>query len=244
MISTVYNNNKKITIIGTAHISKKNKQQVKEIIEKETPDVVAIELDPQRFHSIINPNRKETKFKEIFRTSKPGLFITYYFLSKYQRKIAEKYNISPGDEMLQAINSAKKINAKILLADRDAQLTIQKLLKTLNFWDKIKLFTSGFSIRKDVGKDFSVDTILEEVEKKEESKKINKIMDSLMNKNKKLKKILIDERNEFIAYNIQQAVKDPEVTSIVVVIGAGHVPGVIENLDNQHINIKKILSLK
>ena len=120
----------------------------------------------------------------------------------------------------------------------------KKLLKTLNLWDKIKLFTSGFSIRKDVGKDFSIDTILEEVEKKEESKKINKIMDSLMNKNKKLKKILIDERNEFIAYNIQQAVKDPEVTSIVLVIGAGHVPGVIENLDNQHINMKKILSLK
>jgi pheromone shutdown protein TraB len=65
-----------------------------------------------------------------------------------------------------------------------------------------------------------------------------------MNKNKKLKRILIDERNEFIAYNLQQAVNDENVESIVLVVGAGHVKGIIENIDNKHINIKKILSLK
>ena len=38
-----------IILIGTAHISKRSAEQVKEIIEAEKPDTVCVELDYQRY---------------------------------------------------------------------------------------------------------------------------------------------------------------------------------------------------
>ncbi len=243
MIKTVFYEEKKITILGTAHISKKNKEQVKDVILSEKPDVVAVELDKQRFYSMMNKKKRETKFTDILRSKKPFLFLTYYVLSKFQKKIAYKFNITPGEEMLQAVHSAREVNSKILLADRDAQLTLQKLLKCLSFLEKIKIFLSGFSMKKEIG-DFSIESLLEEVEKKEESKQVNKIMNVFMKKHKKLKRILIDERDQFIAYQLQLVLKDENVNNIVLVVGAGHVQGIINNLDNKNIDIKKIVSFK
>jgi pheromone shutdown-related protein TraB len=243
MIKNIFLDGKEIIIIGTAHISKKNQEQVKDTIDSEKPDVVAVELDKNRFYGIMSKKERKIKFSDIFKSKKPGLFLVYYFLFTFQKKIAKKFNIQPGAEMIQAIKSAKENNAKLLLADRDAQLTLQKLLKTLSFRDKINLFLSGPKIKKELGDDFDINTILQETEKKEDSEKLNNIMKIFMKRHKKLKKIMIDERDQFIAYNLQQAVKDPLVNKIVCVVGAGHLPGIIENIDNKNINIKKILSL-
>ncbi|PIN67578.1 MAG: conjugal transfer protein TraB, partial [Candidatus Altarchaeum sp. CG12_big_fil_rev_8_21_14_0_65_33_22] len=43
MIERLIKNNKKITLIGTAHISKESVHEVKSTIEAEKPDVVCVE---------------------------------------------------------------------------------------------------------------------------------------------------------------------------------------------------------
>ena len=48
---------KEILLIGTAHVSKQSAQEVKEIIETEKPDSVCIELDEERYRSILNKNK-------------------------------------------------------------------------------------------------------------------------------------------------------------------------------------------
>ena len=45
-------NNKKIFLVGTAHISKSSADLVREIIEKEKPDIVCVELDQQRYKAL------------------------------------------------------------------------------------------------------------------------------------------------------------------------------------------------
>ena len=47
---------REIIVIGTAHISQKSVDVVKETIAKEEPDVVAIELDEGRYEAIKNPD--------------------------------------------------------------------------------------------------------------------------------------------------------------------------------------------
>ena len=238
-------NNKKLIIVGTAHISQKSKEQVKKTIEEERPEIVGIELDKQRFYSIMSKDRREIKFTDIFKARRPGVFFVQYFLAKYQKKIAGQFNISPGAEMIQAINSAKEIDAKILLADRDVNITLSRLLKSLNFRDKWKIFFSGFKIKKELGDDLDINKILSEVEKEdEENTQINKIMDIFMKEHKKIKKILIDERDLFICYHIQKVLEDPNVNTIVLVVGAGHMPGIIKNIENKNINIKELLVIK
>ena len=45
---------KRITIVGTAHVSKKSITEVKEVIAKEKPDSVAIELCRGRYEQLIS----------------------------------------------------------------------------------------------------------------------------------------------------------------------------------------------
>jgi len=243
MLKIIEKNNKKIIIIGTAHISSKSRDQVKEIIENERPDIVAIELDAARFYSMMSGKKNTAKLSDAFKTRKPFLFLLQYFLSKYQKKIAADFNIEPGEEMKQAAISAKLINAKLLLADRDVTITLEKLYNVLTFKEKLRLLNTGFKMRKELGDDISVQKILSEAEA-DDSMFITKIMDILEKRHKKLKQVLIDQRDEFIAYNIQQILKDENIKTIVLVVGAGHTNGIIKNLDNENIDLKEILSTK
>ncbi len=245
MINTIFYKNKKITLIGTAHISKKSQEKVKMVIDSEKPDIVGIELDRHRFHSIMNKNyKREIKFKDVFKARRPGLFIVYYFLHKFQKKIASQFNTNPGDEMVQGIISAKENNAKLVLLDRDAEFTLEKLLKNLTFRDKLRLFFSGFSTRKELGKDFDVNTLLKSVDDEKSFEKLDKLLDIFMKRHKTLKRIMIDERDQFMAYGIRKVLEDPEINSIVVVVGAGHLKGLLKEIYNENIDVKKLLSYK
>jgi len=243
MIKTIEKNGKTIIIVGTAHISRNSRDQVKQIIETEKPEIVGIELDANRFYSMMSGNKKKARLSDVLKTKKPFLFLLQFFLSKYQRKIAADFNMEPGEEMKQAAISAKTIGSKILLADRDVNITLEKLYKALTFKEKIRLLTTGFKMQKELGSDISVKKILEEAES-EDSEFIRKIMDLLERRHKTLKTILIDERDEFIAYNIQQILKDEKINKIVLVVGAGHLSGIIKNIDKEDIDIRKIMCVK
>lgn len=245
MIKTIFYNNKKIIIVGTAHISKKSKKKVKETIDLEKPDVVGIELDRKRFQSMMTKeNKREIRFKDVFKVKKPGLFLVYYVLQKFQKKIASKFDTTPGEEMMQGVISAQENKSKLLLLDRDAEFTLSKLLKNLTFKDKFRLFFGGFNTRKELGKDFDVNTILKSVDDEESGEKINKLLEIFMKRHKTLKRIMIDERDQFMAYGIRKILEQEDVNSIVVVVGAGHVQGMSKEIFNENIDVKKLLSYK
>ncbi len=48
---------KEYILIGTAHVSKQSAEQVKEVIQKEMPDSVCIELDKQRYESVVHDSK-------------------------------------------------------------------------------------------------------------------------------------------------------------------------------------------
>lgn len=241
MIKEIIFNEKKITFVGTAHISKTNALQVNEIILNQRPDIVCVELDRDRFYSLINKDKiKKPKITAIFKSKKPSVFLLSYILSGIQRKIGKKYNIDPGEEMLSAITSAKEVNAKIALIDRDINITLLKLTKNLTFKEKFKILFSGFFVPKKELKKINVDSLLKEVEEgKENSDMIEQILQIFTEQHKKLKEILIDQRDQYMAYQLQNMPGE----NIVVVVGAGHVNGIINNLNNKEIDIKKILTI-
>ncbi len=230
---------KKITIVGTAHVSKKSVEEVKETILEEQPDVVGIELDRGRLIGLLDKSKKETKFKDVLKNKDLFFSIVLYFLSKYQKKIGKKMNSEPGKEMLVAINSAKEINAKILLLDRNINITFKKLFKKIGFFGFFKIiFISIFKSKKNT---VDINKLLNDVEKGTINEKtIEEIMSFLSKNFKTIKEILIDERDEFMAYNIKRF----DFENMVVVVGAGHVNGIIKNLYNDNIDVKKILSLR
>jgi len=240
MIKEINFNNKQIIIVGTAHVSSKSAEQVRNIVLGKKPTAVCVELDYNRLHGLLNKDKQnKPKLKHFFKTKNKSVFLLTYILGGLQKGIAKKLNITPGEEMLSAIDSAKEIGAKIYLVDRDINITLQKLLKRLTFGEKIKLIFSGLFIPKKELKKININKLMSEVETEEEkSEIIEEIMKLFTKRHKKFKEILIDERDQFIAYQLQ---KIPE-ENIVLVVGAGHMDGIINNL-NKEINLRKILTI-
>ena len=129
-IKTVKYKDKTIHIIPTAHVSIISAKEVKEAIETIKPDSVCIELDSDRYESLNNPNKwLETDIFEIVKKNKAGYMMANLLLSSYQKRIAKQLNTTAGQEMIQAIESAKEIDAEIVLVDRKIQTTFTRIYR-------------------------------------------------------------------------------------------------------------------
>jgi len=217
---------KEIILIGTAHVSKKSAEEVKEVIQGENPDTVCIELCANRHQNISDADRwKNTDISKIIKDGKAMLLLVNLILSSYQKRLAEQFGIKPGQEMLQGIASAKEIGATLWLADRDIQTTMQRIWRNIGFWGKMKLFFQlimSMFISEDISE--------EELEQMKTGDVLTAALDELSQSFPQIKSILIDERDQYLA----QRIKDAPGDKLVAVLGAGHIPGIKKELANEH----------
>jgi pheromone shutdown-related protein TraB len=138
-------------------------------------------------------------------------------LASFQKKIADRFDIKPGQEMVNAIEAAKKIDAAIVPADRDIQVTLARVWRGMGFWAKIKLFASiVFSFG-------SADDIQEaDIEKMKQEDVLETLLADVKKSHPVIQQVLIDERDQYLAQRIQGV----SGTRIVAVVGAAHVPGI------------------
>ena len=223
---------KKLIIIGTAHVSKESVERVKKVIEEERPDAVAVELCHRRYRALIEGYRDEIPITDLIRRGETFLLIFQTILSYFQRKVAKEYGIRVGEEMIAAIEKAKEIGAEVLLIDRDITITFKRFWQALSFFEKLKLF---YHVIKDFfvsGSEIKIDEILKE-----------DILESLVKEFRKISpnaaKVLIDERDEYMAAKLIDAMK--KYDKIVAVVGAGHKKGIERILSEQkEINIERL----
>ena len=224
-------NDKEIIIIGTAHVSKHSAEQVKTIIEAEQPDVVCIELDRGRYQSLTEGNKwKDTDIFKIIKEKKATLLFINLALSSFQKRIANSFGIRPGAEMIQGIESAKEIGARLVLADRDIQTTFKRIWANLSFKGRVMLLTEV------IASIFSREEITEEeLEKLKEQDMIQSILQEFSDHYPDLKKTLVDERDRYLA----QKIKTAPGKKIVAILGAAHVPGVTREIYRDH-NLREL----
>lgn len=216
--TTLQTQGKEITLIGTAHVSKVSAQQVKEALEEIQPDSICVELDEDRYQSLMHPGQwEQTDIVQVIKQKKTGFLLANIILSSYQKKIAKKMDISAGAEMMQGIQSAKELNAELVLADRRIQTTFSRIWRKHSFWQKCKLLTSiVFSL-------FDDEDITEaDLEQLKQSDMLESALKEVGDSFPVVADVLIHERDQYLATKIAQA-KGPKV---VAVLGAAHVPGV------------------
>lgn len=233
-ITRLYVNDKEIILIGTAHVSRQSAEQVKEVIDREQPDSVCIELDEQRYQSIIDNNKwKQTDIFKVIKDKKATLLLMNLAISSFQNRMAKQFDIKPGQEMIQGITSANENGAEIVLADRNIQTTFSRIWHNLGWTGKSQLLTSVFfSI-------FSKDTISEEeLENMKSKDTLNAVLAEFTESFPKLKTPLIDERDQYLA----QKIKDAPGEKVVAVLGAAHVPGITQEIHKDH-DLAKLSSL-
>lgn len=222
---------KTITLIGTAHVSKESADLVARVIEEEKPETVSIELCESRYHAIRQKNRwQETNLIKVIKEKKAFLLLSNLMLTSFQKRIGKKLGIKPGEEMMRAIETAEKVGAAIHLADRDIRTTLSRTWRLMGLWTKTKLFAQLIT---SLGE---VDTIKEEdIEKMKNKDVLEVVLSEIGEKLPELRRILIDERDQYLAHKIRTA----PGKSIVAVVGAGHVPG-IKKCWNEPVDIKAL----
>ncbi|MDY0267391.1 MAG: TraB family protein [Methanimicrococcus sp.] len=219
-----------IIIIGTAHVSEKSVREVRETIQREKPDIVAIELDQNRYKGMTEPDSgdSEISFKDILKPGQTFYYLLYGFLAYFQKKMGDQLGVSPGSEMKEAVKSAQEIGAGIALIDRDIQVTFKRFLAKLSFGEKLKmtytilkgtLFGDGEEVEFDINTMTNQDVVTAMIE---EFRHLSPTAAS----------VLIDERDAYLAGNILRTVQTVgKGKKIIVVIGAGHRQGIMNYLN-------------
>ncbi|MFG6146988.1 TraB/GumN family protein [Halobacillus sp. B23F22_1] len=225
-ITRIFLDDKELILIGTAHVSRKSAEQVKEVIEYEQPDSVCVELDQQRYQSIKDGNKwQDTDIFHVIKQKKATLLLVNMVISSFQKRMAKQMGIKPGQEMIQGIESADETGATLVLADRNIQITFARIWGNLGAWGKAKLLMQiVFSI-------FSNEKISEEeLEKLKSKDMLDAMLQDFTENFPRLKKPLIDERDQYLS----QKIKEAPGKKIVAVLGAAHVPGIKEQIYKDH----------
>ena len=139
-------NGRKITLVGTAHVSAESIKEVETTIKELTPDCVAIELDDKRADSIENKDKyRDLDIVKVIKNNEGFLLMANLVLSSFQRRMGSKVGVQPGDEMLAAMNVAKEMNIPTVMADRPIQTTLRRAWAKNSLWGKCKLLASLIS---------------------------------------------------------------------------------------------------
>lgn len=216
---------KEVMILGTAHVSRESAEKVASIIHEEKPDTVCVELCPSRYQSIRQKDRwLDMDIVKVIKEKKAFLLLTNLLLASFQKRIAKKLDINPGQEMIQAIKSADETGAKIELVDRDIRVTLSRTWNVMGFFGKLKLL---FHLLLSLGE---VEDIKEEdIERMKQEDILESLLAEVGKSLPVLKSILIDERDMYLSQKIRQS----PGKKILAVVGAGHVAGIKRNWDKE-----------
>ncbi len=235
-IDKVTINGKQIILVGTAHISDKSVELVKETIEKEKPDSVGIELDLQRFRQLQSGQKWEnTNISHIIKSGKTYLFLLNLMLSNMQRRLGQEVGVKPGSEMIEAYKIAKEKGLVIELLDRDVQITLKRALAFTGLREKIKIL---FHIVSGLFGGEREELTKEKIESLKEKDVMTELMKELSNTAPTVKKVLVDERDLFIANRILAS----KSKKIVAVVGAGHIEGIKKAL-HEKTDLRNLLTV-
>ncbi len=223
--SMVVEINNNLRLLGTAHISTKSVEAVKQQIAEFNPEVVAVELCKSRYDSLVSGRRLDKEgLLKVIKEGKAPLVLLQSLLAAEQRKLGLDEGQQPGAELLEAVSIAQSLGLQVELIDRDIQTTLRRAWRRMKFREKFKII---FSMLGDDEDDLDVD--LDEILENRD------ILSDLMNELKDFSpgagEVLIDERDAYLAQKILAIDSDKRTLAVV---GAGHLSG-IEN----HLSIKQ-----
>jgi pheromone shutdown-related protein TraB len=218
MVHRLAADGKEVILVGTAHVSQESVHLVEEVIRAEAPDTVCVELCAARHQALRQKDRwQNMDIVKVIREKKAFLLLSNLLLASFQKRIAKKMDVTPGAEMLKAVELAEASGAQLCLADRDIRTTLSRAWHSLSLWSKAKLV---FQLLVSMGQ--TEDITAEEVERMKQQDVLEALLSEVGRSMPMLKTILIDERDRYLAARIRQACGE----KIVAVVGAGHVPGI------------------
>lgn len=208
---------REILLVGTAHVSRRSVDLVREVIEREKPDAVCIELDEGRYEALCQEKRfQEQDLREVLRRKQLATLMLNLILASYQRRLGLKLGVTPGSELMEAAKVAGENGIAISLCDRDVRITLRRAWQSISWLQRFRLLAELAASLFE-----SPEVSEEELARIRNQDVVSEVMNELGKLMPDLKRVLIDERDAFLAHKILETPGD----RIVAVVGAGHVDG-------------------
>ncbi len=211
-------------LVGTAHISRESSQLVRDVIARERPDCVCVELDRQRYEALSQQRHWESlDLREVIRRKQLATLLANVVLASYQKRLGGVLGILPGAELLAAARAAEEQGVPVVLCDRDVRITLRRAWRSISLWKKSELVSMlllSLFERPEISED--------DLRRLREQDVLTELMAELGRAMPALKTVLIDERDAFLSQKMREA----PGRKIVAVVGAGHVAGIRRALES------------
>ena len=224
-----------LRILGTAHVATASVEAVRHHIAEYQPDIVAVELCKSRHEALTSDRRLDKEgLLKVVKEGKAPLVLIQSLLAAEQRKLGLDEGQQPGAELIAAVEEAKAAGLEVALVDRDIQVTLRRAWKNMRFIEKFRVLKSllGQDDEEEVP---DVNTLLDD------SDLLSSLMEELRGFSPGAGKVLIDERDEYLATKISVLNSDKKVLAVV---GAGHLAGIKEYLVENKCDINRIQQLQ
>ncbi len=215
-----------IVLIGTGHVFDLSAALI-EVFDSYQPETICVELDRQRYHQLLMKQRGDSSNRNV----STNVSFLYRMLARFQQNLAEKYGVTPGEEMLTALQYAQSHQVPMQLIDMNAQQVFSQMLKEMTLKEKIRLLFSGIG-----GLFVSQKRVESELDKMQGD--LTSYLDRIGESFPTIKKSLIDDRNQFMVDRLLSLTEDYEI--IAAVVGDGHISGMTMLLKDRNIDVETI----
>jgi pheromone shutdown-related protein TraB len=218
----------RITLLGTAHVSRASAETVKTLLSTGEYDAVAVELCPSRYNALINPDDlAKMDLLKVVKERRVVMVMASLALGAYQQRLAEQFGIEPGAEQREAIRIAQDSHRPLLLIDREISTTLKRVAGNLSWWKKIGLFTGLLASI------MSKEEVTEaEIEHLKEGDILETTFAEFAEDREDLYLPLIDERDRYMAARLMAEIEEKGHENIIAVVGAGHLKGIAGYLES------------
>jgi len=206
-----------IKIIGTNHLM--SKEEIYEIIKKENPEVIGVELCLTRFNLIVIPKLIGIENNTQASEKRKDDTLIGKIADKLNEK-SKKSNLEYGSDMITASIYAKENKIPLELLDMDIN-KIKELLEKIPEKEK-----NGFLEELQKFEKMS----MQEVKDQQTEEKVNETINKLKKDYPVSYEFLITMRELIISNNILKTINKYPSKNILILLGMGHVKSIEEHL--------------
>jgi len=226
-----------ISIIGTSHIAKQSKTKIKKEFDKFNPDIVAVELDTNRYAALKQKKKTTLPISAIRQIGIAG-YVFAKIGAWLSGKLGKIVNTTPGLDMIYAIELAKQHNKKIAFIDQNIIITLQRISKSIGIKDYLKIIwdmIAGFFFRERAIKKMGMENL--DLSKVPSDELTKRAIGMLKKGYPKIYKVLVAERDYVMVRKLYYLHKTNPDKKIMAVVGIGHKEGMEHMLSK--INLKQ-----
>ena len=198
-------------LVGVGHVIPESEREVREIIRRERPEVVCVELCPERYRALVEGG------------TSGGLPLLLHLMLIFQQRLARSTGSPAGREMIAAVEEAERIGASVLFIDRGLSETVRRL--------------AGIPLRERLlmAVQLLIGAVLpvrgRELEGLTEEGEVERILREFRRWFPAAYRVLVEERNLIMAERLTPLLVSGR--RVVCVVGAAHVGGLFEILKSR-----------